>query len=97
VTEKGTLQWKCNIDDLYKNTRKHVSDVAHWGPQYGLWPGNALVLFAAHSRWVHLSTNTLQLYNVFPRLEGQFPGQINVHAGDYESPLNHWLLEHPED
>lgn len=47
VTEKGHLQWKCNMEDLYKNTKKFVSDVAHWGPSYGLWPGQALVLFAA--------------------------------------------------
>lgn len=85
------------MEDLYKNTRKFVPDVATWSAARGLWPGNALVLFAAQSRWVHLATNTLQLYNVFPRLEGQFPGHINIHADGYESPLNHWIHEHPED
>jgi len=44
-----------------------------------------------------LNSNTLQFYNVFPRLEGKFPGLINTHADDYDSPLNHWLHEHPED
>jgi pimeloyl-ACP methyl ester carboxylesterase len=72
-TSKGTLQWRCNLDGLYKNTRKFVSDVATWSPSYGLWPGQAFAVFAAQSKWVHLSTNTLQFYNVFPRLEGKFP------------------------
>jgi hypothetical protein len=77
--------------------RKFQSDIAVWGPQYGLWPGNALAIFAAQSRWVHLSTNTLCFYNTFPRLEGQFPGRINTHADDFDSPLNHWLHEGPSD
>lgn len=97
ITDKGAPQWKCNMEALYKNTKKFVPEVAHWGASYGLWPGQALCLFAAHSRWVHLSTNTLQLYNVFPRLEGRFPGPINTHAEGYESPLNHWLHENPSD
>lgn len=72
-TGKGALQWKCNLDGLYKNTKKFLPEVAIWSQSYGLWPGNALAIFAAASKWVHLSTNTLQFYNVFPRLQGQFP------------------------
>lgn len=83
--------------DLYANMNKRVIDVAKWSPQYGLWPGQALAIFAAHSRWVHLSTNTLQFYNVMPRLQGQYPGKINTHASDFEGPLNHWLHEGPDD
>ena len=97
LTEKGTLQWQCNMEGLYKNVRKFKSDIAHWGPSYGLWPGQALAVFAAHSRWIHLSTNTLPFYNVFPRLEHQFPNRINTHADDFDSPLNHWLHEEPAD
>ena len=29
---------------------------------------------------------------MFPRLDGEFPGKINV-FGDDESPLNHWMHE----
>jgi hypothetical protein len=47
---------------------KRMPDVACWHQSYGLWPGNALALFAAHSRWVHLATNTLAFYNVIPKL-----------------------------
>ena len=61
---------------------KNLCDLAFWGPSYGIWPGNAFAQFAGYSRWVHLATNTLQFYNVFPKLEGQFPGHINVHGDD---------------
>ena len=98
LENKGTsVAWTSNIDDLKANMAKRVSDVATWSPSYGLWPGQALALFAAHSRWVHLSTNTLAFYNVIPRLEGKFPGHINTHAADFEGPLNHWLHEGPDD
>jgi len=92
----GNVQWKFNIDDLHKDMQRNMPDVACWHESYGLWPGQALALFAAHSRWVHLSTNTLAFYNVIPRLQGQFPGHINTHADDFESPLNHWLHEGPD-
>lgn len=55
----GSVAWKLNIDGLAANMAKHQPDVACWHHHYGLWPGQALALFAAHSRWVHLSTNTL--------------------------------------
>jgi len=91
------LAWKNNMDALYKNTKKSLPDVACWHESYGLWPGQALCLFAANSRWIHLSTNTLPFYNVFPRLQGQFPGDINIHGTDCHSPLNHWIHEHPQE
>jgi len=95
--KSGGATWKFNIDALVKDMKKKMPDVACWHESYGLWPGNALVLFAAHSRWVHLSTNTLAFYNVIPRLQGQFPGKINTFADDFESPLNHWLHEGPDN
>ena len=65
---------------LATNMKKFNPDVALWSESYGLWPGQTFAIFAAHSRWVHLATNTLPFYNVFPRLEGQFPEQISTHA-----------------
>lgn len=47
LTDKGALYWRCNIEGLYKNTKKFVPDVAYWSPSYGLWPGQALAIFAA--------------------------------------------------
>jgi len=61
-------QWKFNVQDLAANTKKAYPDVAVWDESYGLWPGQAMAVFASESRWVHLSTNTLPFYNVFPRL-----------------------------
>jgi len=78
--EGSTPFWKINLEALATNMNKFNPDVAQWSESYGLWPGQTLALFAAHSRWVHLSTNTLPFYNVFPRLQGQFPGLINTHA-----------------
>ena len=66
--KSGNAVWKCNIEDLLANMKKREPDVACWHQHYGLWPGQALALFAAHSRWVHLATNTLAFYNVIPRL-----------------------------
>ena len=70
------------MQGVSKNMAKRLSDLAYWGPNYGLYPGNALALFPAYSRWVHLATNTLQFYNVFPELDGKFPGHINTHSDD---------------
>lgn len=95
-SKSGVATWKLNLDDLHANMSKRQPDVACWHPSYGLWPGNALAIFAAHSRWVHLSTNTLPFYSVMPRLEGRFPGHITTWADDFESPLNHWLHEGPD-
>lgn len=95
-TDGSSPSWNINLADLYKNTQRRMPDVAIWSDHYGLWPGQAWARFAANSQWVHLSTNTLPFYNVFPRLEGQFPGDINVHADSLEGPLTHWMHEHPD-
>jgi pimeloyl-ACP methyl ester carboxylesterase len=98
IEEKnGLATFKFNVDDLVTDMKKTQPDVACWHQHYGLWPGNALAIFAAHSRWVHLATNTLQFYNVVPRLQGKFPGHISTWADSFESPLNHWLHEGPDD
>lgn len=88
--------FKFNVEDLAANMKLKRPDVAIWSETYGLWPGQALAIFAASSRWVHLSTNTLSFYNVIPRLEGKFPGHITTFADGFESPLNHWLHEGPD-
>lgn len=93
--EGSNLTWKFNVDALDRDTRKYRSETATWDSSYGLWPGQTLAIFAANSRWVHLSTNTLPFYNVFPRLQGQFGNQINIHAGDFHGPLTHWIHEGP--
>jgi hypothetical protein len=75
---------------------KHLPNIANWSESYGMWPGQTLAIFAANSRWIHLSTNTLPFYNVFPRLQGQFPEKISTHASDLEGPMTHWIHEEPK-
>ena len=94
-TDGSTPAWKCNMEGLAANMRKFNPDVADWSESYGLWPGQAMAIFAAQSRWIHLATNTLPFYNVFPRLENQFPGLINTHAESLEGPMTHWMHEDP--
>lgn len=78
--------------------KRNQPDTACWHQHYGLWPGQTLALFAAESRWIFLSTNTLPFYYVCPRLENQFPSaHMNTHATDFDSPLNHWLHEEPNE
>lgn len=70
LEDKGnSVVWKSNIPEVAANMRLHESDLATWKQTYGLWPGQALAIFAAHSRWVHLSTNTLPFYWIMPRLQ----------------------------
>lgn len=95
-SKNNGVTWKFNVEDLVANMRKKRPDVADWKESYGLWPGQALAIFASHSRWVHLATNTLPFYNVMPRLQGKFPGHITTFAEGFESPLNHWLHEGPD-
>jgi len=85
------MTWKFNLTDLDKNTRKYVPDVCTWNSNMGLWPGQALAIFASESRWIHMSTNTLPFYNVFPRLQNQMPQQIFAHADGFSGPMTHWL------
>lgn len=95
-TSGGNIFWKNNMKGLATNMKKFNPDVADWSESYGLWPGQTLAIFAANSRWVHLATNTLPFYNVFPRLQGQFPQQITTHAGNLEGPMTHWMHEDPQ-
>jgi len=97
VQEGSNLSWKINIEAMYKETKLYKPNIAGWAQNCGgLWPGRTLALFAAHSRWVHLSTNTLPFYNVMPRLQECFPQDINIHASNMEGPETHWMHNHPE-
>ena len=93
-TSGSSLSWKVNMEALGEDVKLRVSRTAHWGPSYGLWPGQTLALFAAHSRWIHLATNTLPFYNVMPRLQNGFPGKINTWAEGLTGPGTHWMHEH---
>jgi len=92
-SSKSSPEWNFNMKGLAHNMNKQVPDVAAWRESYGLWPGRAWARIAAHSPWVHLSTNTLPFYWTMPRLEGQFgTSDFNIFGND-ESPNCHWLHE----
>lgn len=87
---KGYPQWDFNIKAITDDMKKVTPTVASWKESYGLWPGRAWVQIPAYSRWIHLSTNTLPFYDVFPRLNNQFPSnEFNIFGND-ETPANHW-------
>ncbi len=88
---KGSPQWDFNFEGLHQNMKLRQPDVAAWSESYGLWPGRAWAMIAAHSPWIHLSTNTLPFYDVFPRLQGRFPSNdFNIFGND-KSPECHWM------
>jgi len=93
LTTEGTLAWTVNMETLAADMKKHVPDTANWAQHYGLWPGQTFAIFAAHSRWIHLSTNTLPFYNVMPRLQNKFPEFITTWADALEGPMTHWMHE----
>ena len=97
VADGDGLRWSFNVQAMAADTRRKYPETAMWKESYGLWPGQALILFAANSRWVHLSTNTLPMYNVFPRLQDSFPGDINYVATELHGPMTHWIHEEPHD
>ena len=90
---KGYPTWDFNLEAIAKNMKKNTPDICTWSQRYGLWPGRTWVMLASYSRWYHLSTNTLPFYNVYPRLEGEFPSPNFNIFGDDESPGCHWLHE----
>jgi len=92
----SSLSWENNMSALAADMKRHQPHTANWSESYGLWPGQALAIFAGNSEWIHLSTNTLPFYNVFPRLENKFPEQITTWANHVEGPMTHWLHEEPE-
>ena len=96
-TNKGYPQWDCNLEALHKNMKKNAPDVAIWSQSYGLWPGRVWAMFAAYSPWIHLNTNTLPFYNVFPRLQGRFGSNDFNIFGQNEDPSCHWFHHNSSD
>jgi pimeloyl-ACP methyl ester carboxylesterase len=97
LENKSPAEFNFNVDQLHHDQKRAHPETTKWTAANGMWPGEALAIFGESSRWVHLSTNTLQFYNVFPRLQGQF-GQRLLTWGtpeETESPLTHWLHEEP--
>ena len=89
-TTKGAPQWDFNINALVEDMKKVKPVVATWSESYGLWPGRAWVQIPSYSKWIHLSTNTLPFYDVFPRLNNQFPSSEFNLFGNEETSASHF-------
>lgn len=89
--DKGEAQWDFNIKAMKTDMKRNQSTLGGWSESYGLWPGQVWAWFAGNSRWIYLNTNTLPFYNVFPRLQGQFPSNEFNYFGYEQSSENHWL------
>ena len=64
-------QWNFNYDAIHRNlARDSPSNLTCWHSSIGLYPGRALFAFPDQSQFVHLSTNTLPMYSICPRLQG---------------------------
>ena len=69
-TENG-YQWNFNYEAIHRNLSKESpSNLTSWHSSVGLYPGRAMFAFPDYSPFVHLSTNTLPMYSVCPRLQG---------------------------
>lgn len=89
VEGKGNISFKFNLKDLALNLKKgHRNDISRFDSRFGLYPGRALVLFAEHSHWIFMNSNTIPFYKFFPKLENCFPSpSFNFIQGD-DNPLS---------
>lgn len=71
VKGDGGYGWNFNFNAVHHNLTRHTpTNLSNWATNIGLYPGRAFFVFAEHSRFVHLATNTLPMYKVCPRLHG---------------------------
>ena len=69
-TDHG-YRWNFNYDAIHQNlVKESPSNLICWNSTTGVYPGRAMFAFPSHSPFVHLSTNTLPMYNICPRLQG---------------------------
>lgn len=87
--EKKNLFWRNGFKELSEsmNNKDERQNFGNF-PLIGLYPGRAMFLNAERSPWVHMSSNTIPIYNLFPVLYGQYGMFIDHYDTD-----NHNLYE----
>ena len=92
LTKDGSrFNWNFNLDLLSRNlSSKHNESLLNWPRNMGLWVGRALFLFPDYSRYVHLGTNTIAMYNTCIHLKGYNKDIFSI-QGD-ENPLSTNLI-----
>ena len=77
IESSSGLSFNFNIDAVYKDVNRLNPRLAMFDSVFGLFPGRAFVQFASHSHHILLNTQTIPIYNFFPKLEGRF-GTIDL-------------------
>jgi pimeloyl-ACP methyl ester carboxylesterase len=77
--EKKKLYWRSGFDEL-AGSLNNKDERLNFGAfaTVGLFPGRNLSLYAERSPWVHMSSNTIPMYKIFPVLYGEY-GQFLDH------------------
>ena len=88
IETSNGISFKFNMEDLEFNIRRAMSDITKFDSRHGLFPGRAFVNFASHSHHIYLATNTIPIYNFFPKLEGRFPSTELNFIQTEEDPLS---------
>jgi hypothetical protein len=60
-------------------------------PMVGCFPGRAQFFYAERGNWVHQSSNTIPIYNIFPMLYNTYGTNV-----DHINTDNHWIHETDE-
>jgi pimeloyl-ACP methyl ester carboxylesterase len=80
-------KWNFNAPDIFSNLHRNTPNcLTSWSTVNGLYPGRSHFVFPEYSRYVHLSTNTLPMYKVCPKLVGMNQDIFTI-QGD-ENPLS---------
>ena len=87
--EKKNLFWRSGFSQLSKslNAKDPQQNFGAF-PLIGLYPGRAMTLYAERSPWLHMSSNTIPIYKIFPVLYGEYGKFIDHYDTD-----NHYLHE----
>jgi len=87
--ENGQLFWRSGMKELAAsmNLKDFRANIGRF-PLIGLFPGRAMFFYAERGNWVHQSSNTIPIYNLFPKLKGEYGYFI-----DHVNTDNHWLFE----
>lgn len=71
----------------------HWDDLVSWRPDFGLYPGRACFMFPEYSDYVFLSTNTVSMHKVCPRLRRMEEDVLPLRSGSDNPAVNHWIYE----
>lgn len=91
--QKGSgFTWKMNLEFINEN----FDMLLDWTTRYGLFGGRSLHVFPEFSNRVHLSTNTLPMYNICIKTE-EYNKDVFAERCESDNPEeNHWIYENEE-